>query len=157
MSEYWLRKAEPFDVRRIYEFSKEYLLESLQGKKFELDENTALETFNIAVQVPDMYETYIAESDKGLLGVMILLFSSSFFKGEECDVEFFYVAQNARGTGVSRALVEKCVEIKKDRGLNIIYAGCHSSFDDSGKNDKMFKNLFMKYGFEVTGTNLHLA
>lgn len=156
MAEYWVRRAKDTDIMRIYEFSKPYLEESMYGKHLDLCEKTAIESFQYGVMYDELYETYIAENENGLLGVVIVFITSSYFKGSEGDVQFFYVCPSARATGVSRALVEQCIEVKDRRRLNILYAGCHSGFNDDGKNDKMYCNLFKKYGFEVTGTNLHL-
>lgn len=157
-SSFSLSKATLDDVYSIYDACKSYYEESSNGTDLVPDEQSALETLSIACGYPEDYVTFfITENGIKICGVVIVCAGKSWFKGREADIDFLYVLPEYRGKGVSRLLVEAAVSWAMDaEDINILYCGCHSRFEDGGKNDKMFTNLFKKFGFEVTGTNLHL-
>lgn len=154
---YSVSKATLGDVHDIYSACEGYYVESANGTDLEPDKETALETLAIACGYPDNYATFYVSHCGQIAGVSIVTTGTSWFKGREADIDFFYILPSYRGKGVSRLLVEASVSwVMEQDDINILYCGCHSRFEDGGKNDKMFTNLFKKFGFEETGTNLHL-
>lgn len=150
-----VRKAQPGEAQAIFRLTRPYFAESMYCKHFTLCEATAIKTFSLALHCDEIV-TYVAEDEAGLVGVAIIVFNDSFFEGFEGDIDFFYVSPKVRGTDTARMLVEACVKHADSMdGLNVLHCGCHSGIDDEGKNDALFTNLFRKYGFKVTGTNLH--
>jgi GNAT superfamily N-acetyltransferase len=72
----------------------------------------------------------------------------------EAMVEMFYVAPDARGSGLARQMVAELDAWCKTSGVINCYAISQSSFNDGGKNAMLFTNLFKKAGFETIGDSL---
>ena len=153
---YTVKGLELADIDRLIEFVLPYAAESLYGKFLTADIATCKETFTSVVLCPDDAQGYIVMDENGkFVATAVVVLGSSFFKGQEGDVEFFYVSPECRGTGAARLLVSTLVDYAKLHELNVLHAGCHSGFTDDGKNDKLFSNLFRKFRFRFTGHNLH--
>lgn len=154
MSDILCRYAKEEDIVALYELSYPYHSESMYGALFGVDRDTAIDTFTTAVRHPEI-KTFVTEQDGKLTGIACVVQSSSFFNGYEGDVDFFYITPESRANGTARMLVEACVDYADHNPkLNALHCGCHSNMNDGGKNDALYTNLFKKYGFEVTGTNL---
>lgn len=106
--------------------------------------------------VTDDWDALVAEHNGQIVGVLFAYQNHSFYKDDEMDIDFFYIHKDFRGTQAGRLLVGEIKKIALARDIAVIYCGCHSNMDDGGKNDKLFTNLFGKFGFKITGTNLHL-
>lgn len=132
-----------------------YLKESIYSDKLEYCPTTSLATFAIAC-THESYDCLVVRYNSQIAGVVITCYNTSFFKGFEGNIDFFYVSPEYRGTGVARELVKYAVEQAKNRGATLLYCGCHSGFDDGGRNNQLYVNLFKKHGFMVNGTNLQL-
>jgi GNAT superfamily N-acetyltransferase len=61
----------------------------------------------------------------------------------------FYVDPEERGSGLSRLLVERCIEQFKEFEVGFIWAGSESGM--GRKNETLFNNLFLRYGFTEVG------
>lgn len=94
----------------------------------------------------------IARVDGKLAGIVAMYFVRTFYKETECDVIMFYVAPEYRGTGVARGLVNALTMISDKEGAAIIYTTSGSGM--TGSNNKMYTNLFSKFGFKGLGTEL---
>lgn len=155
MSDIICRYGKPEDLDAIYELCLPYCQESQYGALFGVCEKTSKDTFGMSLNHPEMH-AFVTEHDGKLTGIAIIVQSTSFFRGFEADIEFFYVAPDARANGTSRLLLDACYDWAEEQpDLNALHCGCHSMMDDDGKNEKLYTNLFKKYGFEVTGVNLH--
>ena len=151
-----IREAGVLDITPIIDFLRPYHGESMFGKRGRvIDEDRLLETIGGAV-LQDEWIVLVSLDDIGVNGVILAQTGYTFYQDLEMDIDLFYVSPDARGTGVSRMLVEEIINVAKNKKIGIIYCGCHSNMSDGGKNNKLYTNLFKKYGFEVTGTNLHL-
>lgn len=149
------RRALPGEAKRIFEAMKPYYHESRYSKNLTLDPTTAIATFDYAFN-HDMIDAFVAEADGEVAGIIITVYNPSFFVGYEGDIDFFAVLKEYRGTAIGRELVKMAVAAAELRGANVLYCGCHSGFDDGGKNVKTYENLFGKVGFEVNGSNMQL-
>lgn len=94
----------------------------------------------------------LARVEGKLVGIMSMYFIKTFYKQPECDIIMFYVHPDYRGTGISRALVNAIVMLSDKNNAAVIYTTSASGMDES--NDKLYTNLFKKFGFKVLGTEL---
>lgn len=130
-----------------------YITEAGVAQGLTFDFHTALHTLTTAC-TSEYADCFVIKDNLQIAGVIIVWYNSSCFVGYEGGVSVFYVRPEYRGTKTGRMLVEAVVKAKRDRGVNIIYCGCHS--DMGNTNNQMFVNLFAKYGFTPNGTNLML-
>jgi GNAT superfamily N-acetyltransferase len=94
--------------------------------------------------------------DDRVTAILMMYKNYSFYDTPEADIDFFYVSPQSRGNGTARLLVESAINIARDWKVDVLYCGCHSYMADGGKNNALFVNLFKRYGFKETGTNLHM-
>ncbi len=94
----------------------------------------------------------IAKKNGELIAVASMYFLKTFYKDLEAEIVMFFVKKEHRGTGISRDLVFNMVAHAERNGCKIIYTSCASGISE--KNDKMYFNLFSKYGFKKLGTEL---
>jgi len=150
-----IRHADIKDIDRLVELAHDYFKESMFYDKRKLNDDRILETIGGAV-FSDDWIVLVGEVEEKIEGYLIAYENYSFFTDNEIDIDFFYISAAARGTGLSRRLIEYIKGLAALRNIGIIYCGCHSNMNDDGRNNSLFTNLFKRQGFEVTGTNLHL-
>lgn len=95
---------------------------------------------------------FVAKSKDRVVGVFSMFITQTFYKQKECDVLMFFVHPDYRATGVSRMMVN---ELNKQADLNgaaVTYTACASGI--SNKNNKLYTNLFKKFGFDMLGTEV---
>lgn len=95
------------------------------------------------------YLTLVAKIDGRPVGVLVARVGRSFFQELECDIEMFYLVPEARGTGISRNLIEKIIDLGKSLGVKLFYTSCLSGMGQ--ENEKLFVNLWSKFGFKMLG------
>lgn len=150
-----IHEATVLDIDNIIKLILPYHDESMFGGRGRvLCKKRLLETIGGAV-LCDNWIVLVSDND-GIDGVLLAGTGYTFYTDLEIDIDLFYITPEARGKGVSRQLVQEIIKVAKSKKVGIIYCGCHSNMADGGKNDKLYANLFRKYGFEATGTNLHL-
>lgn len=114
-----------------------------------LDYDEALTKQQIAAWVSEDATIIIRSAGKiAALGVMQL--SRTFYKQIEADIAMFVVGKKYRATGISRALIDFLLRIADENQAAVIYSSCLSGIGD--KNNKMYVNLWKKYGFRELGT-----
>ena len=148
-----IRRATLADLNQIIDMTIPYHYEAGVNAGRELSRDRILQTFYGAI-TNDGWTTLV---DDKLTSILIAYENYSFYDTPEMDIDFFYVSPESRATGVSRELVEEIIKIARERKVSVLYCGCHSYMADGGTNDRLFSNLFKKYGFKETGTNLHLG
>ena len=141
------------DGAALFDLCKPYFEEAFVSKCLELCETTAIATFCLAC-AHSSYDCLVVKGNSQFAGVIITCYNTSFFKGFEGNIDFFYVAPAYRGTNAGRLLVAKATEEAKHRGATMLYCGCHSGFSDGGRNNQLYVNLYKKHGFEVNGSNM---
>lgn len=87
-----------------------------------------------------------------IIGISVCHTYKTYYIEWEGYLEYFYVKKEFRGTGVSRLLVEASLNLMKKNGARIIYADSASGISE--ENDKLWKNLFGKYGFKHLGSTM---
>jgi GNAT superfamily N-acetyltransferase len=148
-----IRRATLADLNQIIEMTTPYHYEAGVNAGRELSRERILQTFYGAI----MNEDWITLVNDDLTAILIAYESHSFYDTPEMGIDFFYVSPETRASGVSRKLVEEIIKIARERKVAVLYCGCHSYMADGGTNDRLFSNLFKKYGFKETGMNLHLG
>lgn len=88
--------------------------------------------------------------DGVIAGFAVMCLSRSFYKEIEADVEMFYILPQYRGTGASRALIDGLMKTGEANNVAVMYASCLSGISE--KNEKLYINLWKKFGFKKLGT-----
>ena len=94
----------------------------------------------------------LAKVSGKLCGIISSYFINSYYEEIEADIDLMFVLPECRGTGISRAMVKKILEHADLNGVAIVYTSCASGISD--KNEKLYSNLFGKFGFKPLGTEL---
>jgi len=108
--------------------------------------------------VEDPNVTILVLRDGPKIGAMAILNTDAVFSLESAAYLYvFYVAPDYRGAGVGRTMVEGVLQACRELEVSHIYASSTAGFDDGGNNEKLFTNLFGKYGFKPLGTCMYKA
>jgi len=86
-----------------------------------------------------------------LLGYMHIYCQNDYTVEMVGEMFQMYVEPAGRGKGVSRALVEAALEQYKKWGCVRLYAEGAAGIEDGGVNDKLFENLWTRYGYKKQG------
>lgn len=97
-----------------------------------------------AIADPD-WAVLIHEAGSEVGGGTILAFNSCYSRDPQGYVQMFYVARAWRGTDVGRRLVAAICDVADARGCRAIFASPNAAI--AGPNDRLFINLFAKFGF----------
>lgn len=97
----------------------------------------------------------VARDGTKIAGISILSIDSVFEIYSQAYFYIFYVHPDFRGTDTARWLVARSVSESLFRGVAHLYVTSTAGFSDGGKNEKLFTNLFKKFGFSTLGTCLH--
>lgn len=144
----YLTIAQEKDIDAIEELLKIYMSESAYKNMTYSSENTRdcikgwLES--------DFF--FLAWEGKKLVGLAVMGLMRTFYEENEADVDMFYIHPDYRGKGVSRMLVENIVKNAEANKCGVVYTACLSGISD--KNNKLYKNLWGKFGFGELGTVL---
>jgi GNAT superfamily N-acetyltransferase len=147
-----IRRATLADLNKIIEMTIPYHFEAGVNKGRALCYERILQTFYHCITD----ENRLTLIDDGVTAILTMYKNYSFYDTPEADIDFFYVSPQNRGKGTARDLVESAINSARDWGVVVLHCGCHSYMADGGKNNSLFSNLFKKYGFKETGTNLHM-
>lgn len=147
-----IRRATLADLSRIVDMTTPYHYEAGINAGRNLCRERILQTYYGCITA----ENWTTLVNNDVTAILIAYQNYSFYDTPEMDIDFFYVAPEARATGVSRELVREIIKIAREQKIDVLYCGCHSYMDDGGNNNALFSNLFKKHGFVETGTNLHL-
>ena len=93
---------------------------------------------------------FIARAEGKVVGVAVTRLLRTFYDEIEADVDMFVVHKDYRGTGVARDLVNAVVANAEANNAKVIYTSCLSGLGET--NDKLYQNLYKKFGFEPLGT-----
>jgi len=136
------------DIHDIYNYCEPYYAEVSAGCSMVPCKETAYNTFASTLHYDD-YVVFAAMDGDKVCGVAIIVRGRSFFEGYEGDIDFFYIREEDRGSGSSRALVEACAEYA-DEHLTILYGGCATFLGK--QNNTLYVNLYKKFGFKELGS-----
>ena len=98
--------------------------------------------------------SFVARADtkeQELLGYIHIYCQNDYTDDLVGEMFQMYVAPKARGTGVSRKLIEAAVEQYKAWGCKRAYSEASPGFNDGGKNIRLFVNLWKKAGYTEKG------
>lgn len=138
-----IRLATDDDIDAVESLCCEFAEETMYGKIMTYSRENVIEC------IKSWSGTLVAEIDGKLVGFGSLVIATGFFNEREADIDKFYVQPKYRGTGIARMLAENLVKLAIANDARVIYALCGSGIDE--KNDKMFENLWKKFGFKKTG------
>lgn len=138
-----IRYATDDDIDAVESLCREFAEQSMYGKVMTYSRENALEC------IKNWSSILVAEIDGKLVGFGAIVIATEFFNEREADIDKFYVQPKYRGTGIARMLAESLVKLAIANDARVIYALCGSGINE--KNDKMFENLWKKFGLKKTG------
>ena len=138
-----IRYATDDDIDVVESLCREFAEQSMYGKVMTYSRENALEC------IKNWSSILVAEIDGKLVGFGAIVIATEFFNEREADIDKFYVQPKYRGTGIARMLAESLVKLAIANDARVIYALCGSGINE--KNDKMFENLWKKFGLKKTG------
>lgn len=138
-----IRYATDDDIDAVELLCREFAEQSMYGKVMTYSKENALEC------IKNWSSILVAEIDGKLVGFGSIVIATEFFNEREADIDKFYVQPKYRGTGIARMLAESLVKLAIANDARVIYALCGSGINE--KNDKMFENLWKKFGLKKTG------
>lgn len=138
-----IRYATDDDIDAVESLCREFAEETMYGKVMTYSKENALEC------IKNWSSILVAEIDGKLVGFGAIVIATEFFNEREADIDKFYVQPKYRGTGIARMLAESLVKLAIANDARVIYALCGSGINE--KNDKMFENLWKKFGLKKTG------
>lgn len=138
-----IRYATYDDIDAVESLCREFAEQSMYGKVMTYSRENALEC------IKNWSSILVAEIDGKLVGFGAIVIATEFFNEREADIDKFYVQPKYRGTGIARMLAESLVKLAIANDARVIYALCGSGINE--KNDKMFENLWKKFGLKKTG------
>jgi len=137
------------EIEEVRDFLLEnYFAESIYSDNLQHDPDASLEYINS--WLGEVF--YIARDGEKIVGVLAATIVTTYYKQPECQVIVFYIHPDARGTGLSREMVELLIKIAGINNVGAIYTTSASGIGE--KNNELYTNLFEKYGFQQLGTEL---
>ena len=142
----FVRLADALDVVFLCELVEEFIIES--GLEFTYNYGKA---YDLLLDTIDNKKVFILLCDGKyeIEGVAILQFESTFYDENVAYLHTFYVRPKYRGTKVARMLVDNMVQITENVGAKYFYTSSTAAI--SSRVDKLFGNLFKKFGFKELG------
>lgn len=143
-----IRKATLSDLDDIIDFTRPYYQESVYSNYVTYSESACRRTLEGWLNSSHV----IVVGHDAILGVGVVTIGQTCYEELEAEINLFYVSKDYRGKGVSRLLADAITEFAKLHKARIIHASNMSGMD--GNNDKLWINLFRKFGYETIGTTL---
>lgn len=143
-----IRKPKLKDFESIYSLCRMFFTEGAY-RGFTFDRERCIETVN--QMLTGNVECLMVEIE----GIPLAFAAWTYER--HCTVEpvgmtfLFYTAPSARGTGAARMLRDAMDKAAQEAGCAAFYIASTAGFNDDGKNQKLFTNLFLKNGFVVVG------
>jgi GNAT superfamily N-acetyltransferase len=113
-------------VRRVKEADKDRWLELwsdyLDFYKTTLSKQQTEFTWNRLIKNEQKMYGFVAENENGVIGFTHCLFRpSTWTETDYCYLEDLFVDPNIRGRGIGRALINKVIELAKEKKSNRVY------------------------------------
>jgi GNAT superfamily N-acetyltransferase len=136
------------DVSDVFVLLQRYATESLQGNMCKPDDEQIVKSLTEIFNSTN-FMRLIARRDGKVVGIAFGFIGHTWWKRPCGSIDMFYVDPEERGSGLSRLLVERCIEQFKEFEVGFIWAGSESGM--GRKNETLFNNLFLRYGFTEVG------
>lgn len=142
-----VREATAADLPGLLEIAKEFIAETGYGWTY--DEDAASRRFLLHIEYPEG-AVIVAEESGELAGLAILAHDQDFMAQRLGYVVKFYVRAPYRGTIAARGMVVGAVEWFQHNLCWMAFATATANIGE----DKLFANLFGKFGFKAIGPTL---
>lgn len=141
--------ATPNDTIALWAFLEKYLSESDLVNHLTYSPENSFVLLNMIAEEEEACGVIIF-ADNVICGYAAFSHHTGWFKEKEAYIEMFYIHPEMRGTGASRILLDACIKELEKNNVRSVVTSCESGFGE--KNDKLYRNLFLKKGFKVLGT-----
>lgn len=139
MSELVIRTIKPSDNPFLSKIVKDTLAEFGANKPgtvyYDPTTDTLFELFQ-----KDKAAYFVAELNNEIVGGGGI-YPTEGLPGDTCELVKMYLLPHARGTGLGRTMIEKCISFAKEAGYNKIYL-------ETMPELKQALNIYAKFGFE---------
>lgn len=143
MDDFKIRLANVGDFPLIEKLCYDFFCESMY-KMLDYSKENTLE------MIRDWQYIVIIETLDGVpAGFCSLNVCHTYYVQKEGDVDKFYIVPEFRGTAASRILAGYVVKLAKALDAKVVYALCGSGISE--KTDRLFHNLWAKFGFKKLG------
>lgn len=149
---YSVRSAKPHDMTQILEMSEGFFQESNNSRSVTFSKENLRKTLTEQWSNPQ-FRTIIVQKDGKMAGYAHVDCQTAFTNEPIGEVYQFYIDPPHRGTVASRLLTAACDGQFSEWKCPISYTECGSGIDKE-KNNKLFFNLWSKFGYCFLGTAL---
>lgn len=140
------------DLNAIYEFLTTYLY---VPKNYPAYKNKLTWNYERGLEMMRRYFdgcVILAWDNNILIGISVVQIAYSFYNENEADIEMFFIHPDYRKYKIARQMAKYTVELIEQNNVAVTYLTYNSGF--GGKIEKMYQNLWKKYGFDHLGFNM---
>lgn len=143
-------RANEMDIPNITLMLNEYAKEAKQGVKRKIVTSKVTDYIKKYMFHPDgrVYVAYMKDGGDPC-GMLFASVQDFVFKERDASIDIHYVMPKYRGSDASRCLVEVAMREFERGGIGDVYTASESGMGDI--NNKLYENLYFKYGFEYAG------
>ncbi len=138
-----IRQLGPDDFSSLYDMLRDYFDESFLTGNSKFSPQNATKFLLSRLTHDYVHGAFI---DNILVGCVMTEIEHEFREAPEGYIPIFYVKPECRGTRIARNLVNSAMEICHDNKCATVSTAGMSIFH--GNNNKLYDNLFGKFGFE---------
>lgn len=150
---YSVRFATHDDLDQIVALHEKYFYESSYAK-FTFSYSKTLATF-MAILADTDHLFLVAKTPEGQsVGYAILAFDSPFMDEEIAILTYFYIHPDHRRKKCSQMVLDFALELCEHKGAKAGYASSTAGFPDNGVNERAFRMLLKRNGFNHVGSFL---
>lgn len=140
-----IRQATHDDIPAIVAMARGFVTESVEyGMEF--DAEASKNYLCLLLNHPDECQVFVTDD---VSAVAIALIAHDWCKRPVCYVEKLFLTPSCRGTGAARELVKRVIEYAASNGCSHVFAT--STAGMGHQVERMFVNLFRKFGFSECG------
>jgi hypothetical protein len=143
-------RANEMDIANLCLMMHEYAKEARQGEKRKIVSKKVLEYVKKYLFHPDgrAYVAYMKDGGEPC-GMLFGSVQEFVFKEKDASIDIHFIMPKYRGSDASRCLVEVAMREFYSDGIGDVYTASESGMGDI--NNKLYENLYFKFGFEYAG------
>jgi GNAT superfamily N-acetyltransferase len=136
------------DVGQSFTLLQGYAQEGWQAKKCPPDDETIMTSLCDVFNAVNFVKAVVEHEGK-IVGLAFGYVGKTWWKRPCGSIDMFYTSPEMRGKGISRLLLAECLRQFTEFSCGFVYAGAESGLGE--KNDKLYANLFKRFGFDFIG------
>lgn len=153
---YTIRESGVTDINDITTAAIRFFAESDMDGVLTVNPDNYVRLLHGSLGQPNVKSFHARDYDGNVVGYIHVYYQNDYTTERVGELFQFFVAPEARGTGLARDLVARATEQFRAWGCVRAYVEVSSGFKDNGQNNKKFSNLWQKFGFKEQGIVLTL-